>query len=962
MERHTFDGTWMLLGAALLVAILAAAGYAIVLEPGSMNPTPHLPNADSAPVFTFAAVGDFDAPADADMVGLAKRLATANVDFLLALGDLGYVSDEQAWCDSIKGAFNNTIIVAGNHDTTESGPGDINNAINYCNFNLGVPLTPGPTYGYGKSYYFDYPAANPLVRFILITAGLTGSQTSGQNYGSGGAEYNWVVNAVNSARSSNISWIVVGLHKNCLTVGSKTSCTMGQEMFDKLVDLKVDLILQAHDHVYERSKQLALGPACTTVPSAGNFDADCVVADGASGVYTKGVGSIEVVQGAGGRDTYTVKIDGSDREMGYFVEVMGSNANTQGKLNGHGAVKYAVSQDRIVVETDFCPLGSTDSTGQCTSQKANTFYDTFTIQVAAPPSPGPTAAFTYAPTYARVGQTVSLDASSSTDSDPTETLESRWDWTNDGIWDTNWSATMTASHAYVSAGIVTVRLEVRDSVGLTDNATNTVVVDGAAPTTASGLSGTAGSGGWYTSAVSVSLSATDDLSGVEQTRYRLDGGSWTTYGSAFQISTDGSHTVDFNSTDRAGNWEPLKSTSVKVDRTAPTSSHALSGTLVNGTYYLAPVTVTLSASDATSGVASTRYRLDGGTWEPYSSAISVSVNGTHVLEYDSTDIAGNSESTKQAVFAIGVPPSGPMSFLSVEGTPGSGGWYISGVTLTLSAIDSSGTGVTVHYSLDGAAWRTYTTSISLSDGEHILKYYATDNLGNTEPTHSATFKIDTVPPTTIAIPAGALGADGWYVSAVGVTLNATDEGSGMALLEYRIDGGVWQEYGPSTEIELADGRHTLEARGTDIAGLQEAAAVFSFNVDTEGPEFSIASPQGYVWSNEVQIIWSASDRISGVSGYEISVDGGDFIPATGATATYNLADGVHFVAIRAIDRAGNARMVALDIRVDTNPLSPTGPMSGVPLYLLLGALLATGVGVLFRIRRRRKRRAGRRGD
>ncbi|OGS48807.1 MAG: hypothetical protein A3K68_04305 [Euryarchaeota archaeon RBG_16_68_13] len=934
--------------AALLGASLLAGLYMLPTSISALQ-APRDPAATAAS-FTFAAVGDLDRAGDGDMLAIAKRLATANVDFLLALGDLGYVDDEDGWCASIKGAFNNVILIAGNHDTTESGPGDIAQFVQYCPFTLGVPLTGGPgTPGYGYEYYFDYPSGTPLVRFILTTAGVTGAIN--YNYGAGSSHYNWVVDSINGARAAGIPWVVVGMHKQCLTVGSKTGCNSGQALFDKMVDLKVDLILQAHDHVYERSKQLALGSACTTVPAAGNFDADCVVADGANGSYDKGVGSIEIVSGGGGRDLYTVRIDGSDREIGYFAQVMGNNANTQGRVNGHGAVKYTVTADAITGATDYCPLGTTDATGACAGQVDRVFRDTFTIRPAAPPTPNPTAVVTHSPAWVRVGEPVSFDASGSTPSEPSATLECRWDWTNDGTWDTAWSATMTASHAYAAGGTVTVRLEVRDSLGLTDNATAQVAVDGAAPSTTASLGGTSGSNGWHTSSsVGVTLSATDDASGVAQTRYRVDGGSWQTYASTFQLSGEGPHTVEFNSTDRAGNSEALKSAAIKIDSVAPATSHSLSGTLVNGTHYRAPVTVTLTASDATSGVAVIRYRVDGGSWFTYTSPVGVLSNGTHVFEYVSADVAGNVEATKQVVFAIGSPSTGPTSIMTESGALASTGWYLTEVTLTFTVIDPSGTGATVHVRVDGGAWQTYASPIVLGDGNHTVEYYATDSASHTEPTRSGVFKVDATPPSTVPTAAGTAGLAGWFRSSVTVTLTTTDAASGVVLVEARADGGAWQPYaGP---IAFGEGRHTLEYRSKDLAGNEEAAPGLSYNVDTQAPSFSYAGPQGPLTVSQVEFTWAAEDATSGVAQYEISVDGGDFAPALAGSATLTFADGAHYVTIRATDRAGNARVTALDVRVDTNAFSLTGPYSGLPMYLLIEALLASALVALLWHRRR----------
>ena len=56
----------------------------------------------------------------------------------------------------------------------------------------------------------------------------------------------------------------MGMHKVCLTMGIK-SCEIGASLLNVLIDRKVDLIIQGHDHSYQRSKQLALGPNCTAV-------------------------------------------------------------------------------------------------------------------------------------------------------------------------------------------------------------------------------------------------------------------------------------------------------------------------------------------------------------------------------------------------------------------------------------------------------------------------------------------------------------------------------------------------------------------------------------------------------------------------------------------------------------------------------------------------------------------------
>jgi hypothetical protein len=83
---------------------------------------------------------------------------------------------------------------------------------------------------------------------------------------------------------------------------------------------------------------------------------------------------------------------------------------------------------------------------------------------------------------------------------------------------------------------------------------------------------------------------------------------------------------------------------VKRDATAPSTTVSLVPTPVGAWY--SPRTVTLTASDATSGVASTSYRLDGGAWTTYTGSFFIASFGPHTLEYRSTDNAGNVEATK----------------------------------------------------------------------------------------------------------------------------------------------------------------------------------------------------------------------------------------------------------------------------------------------------------------------------
>jgi pimeloyl-ACP methyl ester carboxylesterase len=92
------------------------------------------------------------------------------------------------------------------------------------------------------------------------------------------------------------------------------------------------------------------------------------------------------------------------------------------------------------------------------------------------------------------------------------------------------------------------------------------------PTSAATISGTVGRPGFYRSDISVNIKATDDLSGVLDIEYNLDNAG---YQKIADGSTDiivlgeGSHTITFFSTDKAGNNETEQTITFTIDKTPP---------------------------------------------------------------------------------------------------------------------------------------------------------------------------------------------------------------------------------------------------------------------------------------------------------------------------------------------------------------------------------------------------------
>jgi hypothetical protein len=93
------------------------------------------------------------------------------------------------------------------------------------------------------------------------------------------------------------------------------------------------------------------------------------------------------------------------------------------------------------------------------------------------PRTPPTASFTVSPQLGTVDTDFAFDATGSSDTkDDAAALQVRWDWENDGVMDTGFSTTKTATHRFASVGQDTVVLEVLNTAGLTAITTRTVEV------------------------------------------------------------------------------------------------------------------------------------------------------------------------------------------------------------------------------------------------------------------------------------------------------------------------------------------------------------------------------------------------------------------------------------------------------------------------------------------------------
>jgi hypothetical protein len=178
------------------------------------------------------------------------------------------------------------------------------------------------------------------------------------------------------------------------------------------------------------------------------------------------------------------------------------------------------------------------------------------------------------------------------------------------------------------------------------------------PQVSASVSGDKDTDGNYVGSATVTVSASDTESGVDTVEYALDGGAYTAYSAPVSVNDQGSHTVKFRATDKAGNTSPEGSVSFKVvapsggDTKPPQVSAQATGNQDWAWNYVGSATVTISASDDDSGVATVEYALDGQPYTAYTKPFAVTQPGPHTVLFRAMDKAGNTSDVSTAKFTV----------------------------------------------------------------------------------------------------------------------------------------------------------------------------------------------------------------------------------------------------------------------------------------------------------------------
>ncbi|RLB76931.1 MAG: hypothetical protein DRH15_11955, partial [Deltaproteobacteria bacterium] len=433
---------------------------------------------------------------------------------------------------------------------------------------------------------------------------------------------------------------------------------------------------------------------------------------------------------------------------------------------------------------------------------------------------------------------------------------------------------------------------------------------------------------WVTNLTLLYFNATDDLSGVNSTWYRIwhnGWSSWTEYTAPFNINGNGLHYIEYYSIDNADNIENVHNTTVYVDNTPPTTT-LQHGTPYYNDYITSSTPLYINASDAGSGVKEIHYIIDGVEHIAYGNVvINITGNdGWHNIEYYSIDALGNEEQHHVATYYLDNTPPTTTLLLLPSQPNGENGWYVSNVSINFSSHDN-GTGVKVIRYWINSNWKNFSQPFILNEGIYTIKYYAEDFLGNEEVEKEKEIKVDYDAPAILFTPVQS----SWTNSNISVNISLQDSFSGLLMYRYAWTQNVsipsswnpWHNISGSSyniiKTQSGEGEWYLHVEACDNAGNIQHCFAGPYKIDkTSPPPPAISSPthsneSAWYSENDPLFMWYVSD-VSGIAGYSYVLDHSPLtspdmiVDAMNGSKVYNdLGDGEWWFHVRAKDNAGN---------------------------------------------------------
>jgi hypothetical protein len=369
--------------------------------------------------------------------------------------------------------------------------------------------------------------------------------------------------------------------------------------------------------------------------------------------------------------------------------------------------------------------------------------------------------------------------------------------------------------------------------------------------------------------------------------------------------------------DSEGDWGPYcEYSNLSVDLKPPRDFTPVA---LPSSWTAGPCDISFFTVDNLSGIDHYEILIDGksmGSQEsPYHLPGNLS-DGIHLILVRAYDKAGNRAEGKTKIYLDRTPPQ-PFTPIAAPS-----GWSRIDHIIQFAANDSvSGIDYYEIKTDDGLFSRANSplTLQGLTDGQHEIAVRAFDRAGNLRDENLTLF-IDKTEPIDFFVTATP---SGWTNLTPSIDFCCTDIVSQINYFSMMIDDTPFiRVASPFVPEGLTEGVHTVTVRAYDLAG-NFAEGEVRLLIDRTSPEnfTPIANPDNWTKSDPV-ISFSTSDEMSGIHGFELQVDNGEFSKAESPYTLLGLADGKHVITVRAFDNAGNSVDGNVTVFIDRTPPGP----------------------------------------
>lgn len=460
-------------------------------------------------------------------------------------------------------------------------------------------------------------------------------------------------------------------------------------------------------------------------------------------------------------------------------------------------------------------------------------------------------------------------------------------------------------------------------------APGTTISYGATPAFINRTSGTQ----FFGPGLSVSLSAKDDMCGLDRIYYSLDGAAYTAYKGPISISEEKAYTLKYYAVDRVGNVENAHTANFTLDKSNPATTIKVNGDRLDD--ILSPrVSLVLESAETLAGVRQIMWAIDDQPERAYNGPIMMAglSQGEHSLSYYAIDQVGNREAAQTYKFFLDSSPPIVSDDVIGDRFVVGGREYASGRTkIRLTALDNKAGVQNIFFRLNSEPYQIYKEPFYLPSraGATSVFAYAVDKANNSnqrdnEGKSIRTLLVDLSGPSLSHEITGPQfrTRDTVFISpASKLALKAVDLESGLNRVTYQRNKGAEQSYSAPISFDKP-GVYVIEYAGFDNVENRNASSTF-VRVDDKGPSiFPRLSIEPIktrgdlkVYPAHVVLFLSATDDLAGYDKLYYKINAGAEIAYVNPIGNFERGK-EYTVSIRAVDKLGNETREQLRFAID----------------------------------------------